>query len=112
VAEELVPVFRVADAPAAVDWYRRLGFVEVGRHRFEPGLPWYLFLHRGEVHLHLSEHTGDAPPGSLAYLYVDDLDAVAAEFAVAIEEQEWGRDLELTDPDGNRVRVGERSSGG
>jgi catechol 2,3-dioxygenase-like lactoylglutathione lyase family enzyme len=110
VAEELVPVFRVADADAALGWYQRLGFVEVGRHQFEPGFPWYVFVRRGDVHLHLSEHTGDAPPGSLAYLYVDDLDAVAEEFGVAIDEQEWGRDVELTDPDGNRVRVGEDRS--
>lgn len=101
-------MFRVADAPAALGWYRRLDFDEVGRHQFGPGFPWYLFLQRGDVHLHLSEHVGDAPSGSLAYLYVDDLDAVADEFGVAVDENEWGRDLELVDPDGNRIRVGER----
>lgn len=100
-------MFRVADADAVLGWYRRLGFEEIGRHQFEPGFPWYVFVRRGGVHLHLSEHTGDAPHRSLAYFYVDDLDAVAAEFGVAIDEQEWGRDLELTDPDGNRIRVGE-----
>lgn len=46
--EELVPVFRVADADTAVGWYRRLGFEEVGRHRFEPGLPWQVFVRRGD----------------------------------------------------------------
>jgi catechol 2,3-dioxygenase-like lactoylglutathione lyase family enzyme len=107
VPEELVPVFRVADVEATLDWYVRLGFTEVGRHQFEPGFPWYLFLQRGDVHLHLSEHTGDAPHRSLAYFYVEDLDAVAATFGVPVEVQEWGRDLELTDPDGNRIRVGE-----
>jgi catechol 2,3-dioxygenase-like lactoylglutathione lyase family enzyme len=112
VAEELVPVFRVADADEALGWYQRLGFVEVGRHRFGEGYPWYVFVQRGDLHLHLSEHTGDAPHRSLAYLYADDLDAVAAEFGVAIEEQEWGRDLELTDPDGNRIRVGEAKGAG
>jgi catechol 2,3-dioxygenase-like lactoylglutathione lyase family enzyme len=111
VAEELVPVFRVADADVAVEWYRRLGFDEVGRHQFEADFPWYVFLRRGDVHLHLSEHEGDAPHRSLAYFYVDDLDAVAAEFGAAIDVQEWGRDLELTDPDGNRIRVGERRTG-
>ena len=79
----------------------------MGRHQFEPDLPWYVFVRRGDVHLHLSEHEGDARPGALAYLYAEDLDAVAAEFGVAVDEQEWGRDLELTDPDGNRIRVGE-----
>lgn len=100
-------MFRVADADAVLGWYERLGFVEQGRHRFGEGFPWYVFVRRDDVHLHLSEHTGDAPTGSLAYLRVEDLDAVAAEFGVAIDDQEWGRDLELTDPDGNRIRVGE-----
>lgn len=108
VAEELVPVFRVADADAAATWYRRLGFEEVGRHRFGAGFPWYVFVCRGAVHLHLSEHEGDAPPGSLAYFYVDDVDAVAAEFGVAVEQQPWAREVALTDPDGNRLRIGQR----
>jgi catechol 2,3-dioxygenase-like lactoylglutathione lyase family enzyme len=111
VAEELVPVFRVADADAAVAWYDRLGFAEIGRHQFGPAFPWYVFVRRGSVHLHLSEHEGDAPPQSLAYFYVDDLDGVAATFGVPIDVQEWGRDLELTDPDGNRIRVGESRGG-
>jgi catechol 2,3-dioxygenase-like lactoylglutathione lyase family enzyme len=106
VAEELVPIFRVDDARAAVAWYQRLGFVSIGEHRFAPDLPPYVFLRRGSVHLHLSEHTGDAPPGSVAYFYVDDVDAIAGEFGVEPEPQPWGREIELTDPDGNRIRVG------
>ena len=65
-AEALVPIFRVADAHAAASWYARLGFDVLGEHQFEPGFPLYVFLRRGEVHLHLSEHTGDAPTGSVA----------------------------------------------
>jgi hypothetical protein len=40
------------------------------------------------------------------YLYVDDVDSVAAEFGVEIIEQPWAREISLTDPDGNRLRVG------
>jgi hypothetical protein len=105
-AEELVPIFRVADGYAAAEWYRRLGFAVVGEHRFTPELPLYLFLRRGDQHLHLSEHAGDARPGSLVYLYVDDVDAVAAEFGVEIVDQPWAREIQLTDADGNRLRVG------
>jgi catechol 2,3-dioxygenase-like lactoylglutathione lyase family enzyme len=104
--EELVPIFRVEDGRAAAAWYERLGFEVVGEHRFTPDLPLYLFLRRGEVHLHLSEHTGDAPTGSVAYFYVDDVDRVAEEFGVPVRRQPWGREVELTDPDGNRIRVG------
>ena len=69
-------------------------------------MPLYVFLRRGDVHLHLSEHTGDAPPGSLAYFYVDDVDALAADVGAVVEEVPWGRQFEVTDPYGNRVRVG------
>lgn len=105
-AEELVPIFRVADAQAAATWYATLGFVVVGEHRFAPELPLYLFLRRGEVHLHLSEHTGDAPPRSVAYFYVDDVDALAAAVDAEIETMPWAREFEATDPDGNRLRIG------
>lgn len=105
-AESLVPIFRVTDARDVTGWYGRLGFEVTGEHRFEPGLPRYIFLRRGDVHLHLSGHAGDAPPASVAYLYVDEVDAIAAEFAVPVESQPWGREIELTDPCGNRLRIG------
>jgi Glyoxalase superfamily protein len=104
--EELVPIFRVRDGYAAAAWYARLGFVVEGEHRFEPHLPLYLFLRRGEVRLHLSEHIGDARPCALVYFYVDDVDAVATEFDVVITRQPWAREVALTDPDGNRLRIG------
>jgi uncharacterized glyoxalase superfamily protein PhnB len=106
VAEQLVPIFRVESARDVLAWYRRLGFEVIGEHQFEPGLPLYVFLQRGEVHLHLSEHAGDAPPRSVAYLFVDDLDAMAAEFGVPVETQPWGQEIDLTDPCGNRLRIG------
>jgi catechol 2,3-dioxygenase-like lactoylglutathione lyase family enzyme len=105
-AEKLVPIFRVADGRAAAAWYERLGFRVVGEHRFAPDLPLYLFLQRGDEYLHLSEHTGDARPATLVYLYVDDVDAVAEEFGAEVIEQRWAREVHLTDPDGNRLRIG------
>ena len=105
-AEELVPIFRVVDGRATAEWYARLGFEVIGEHRFTPELPLYLFLRRGDIHLHLSEHLGDAPPHSVAYLYVDDVDALAAALGETVVVQPWGREVALTDPDGNRVRIG------
>ncbi len=109
-SEELVPIFRAADARLSAEWYGRWGFEVIGEHRFAPGLPLYLFLQRGAVHLHLSEHLGDAPPGSVAYFYVDDVESVAAEFGVATSAQPWADEVELVDPAGNRIRVGQRRS--
>ncbi|TDC39821.1 glyoxalase superfamily protein [Micromonospora sp. KC213] len=67
----------------------------------------YVSLVRGGIELHVSEHTGDARPGTLLYLYVADVDAAArACGGVPVGERDWGREFEVTDPDGNRVRVG------
>ncbi len=102
----MVPVFRVRDASESAKWYARLGFEVLGVHRFEPHMPAYMFLRRGDVHLHLSEHMGDAHPFALVYYYVDDVDWFANEFGVEVEDQPWARDIQLTDPDGNRLRIG------
>ncbi|MGW5641045.1 glyoxalase superfamily protein [Streptomyces sp. NPDC003832] len=104
--EEVIPILRVRDAAAAVAWYARLGFTRSWEHRFEPGLPVFTEVARGPVRLFLSEHEGDARPDTLVYLRLADLDAVAAEFGAVPEEAPWGRELELRDPDGNRLRVG------
>ncbi|MGV9273568.1 glyoxalase superfamily protein [Streptomyces griseosporeus] len=105
-AEEVIPVLRVRDAAETVRWYARLGFTQQWEHRFEPGLPVFTEVARGRIRVFLSEHEGDARPDTLVYLRVSDMDAVAAEFGVRVEEAPWGRELELRDPDGNRIRVG------
>lgn len=104
-AETLIPIFRVSDAKESAAWYQRLGFETVGEHRFAPNLPLFLFLERDGVRLYLSEHKGDAPKRSLAYFWVHNVDSIAAAFGVAVHPEPWGREAELTDPDGNRVRV-------
>jgi len=106
--ETVAPIMRISDIDRAVEWYARLGFRHVGQHRSEPHLPAYVFVARGDVWLHLSQNEGDAQPGSLIYVFVDDdLDAIAREFDTHVHDNDWGRDLELEDPDGNRIRVGE-----
>ena len=105
-SERVIPILRVADARRAVAWYERLGFSEQWEHRFEPGFPAFVCVDRGEVRLFLSEHEGDARPDTLVYLFVDDVDAIAAEFAVEPENAPWAREIELRDPDGNRLRIG------
>ncbi len=105
-AEDVIPVLRVSDAPAAAGWYGRLGFREQWRHQFEPGLPWFISIHRGPLQIYLSEHTGDARPDTLVHLDVREVDDVAAEFGVAVDEDGLaGREIALTDPDGNRLRI-------
>lgn len=106
IREEIVPVLRVQDASLATAWYRRLGFVKEWEHQFEPGFPWFVALTRGDVRLYLSEHEGDAQPGACVHLFIADIETIAEEFAVAIDEQGLaGRECGLLDPDGNQIRV-------
>lgn len=104
--EEIIPIFHVKDAGAAVDWYERLGFVKQWEHRFQLDFPAFVEVARGRVRIFLSEHEGDARPNTLIYLWVRDVDAVAVEFGVQVREVPWAREIELQDPDGNRLRVG------
>ena len=106
--EQVIPVLRADDAERAVAWYRRLGFTKTGEHRFDPGFPAFVSVDRGPLRLFLSEHEGDARPDTLVYMFVDDVDAIAAEFGVEVEEAPWAREIELRDPDGNRLRIGTR----
>jgi catechol 2,3-dioxygenase-like lactoylglutathione lyase family enzyme len=107
-AEQIVPIFKVADAIRTAEWYARLGFETEFVHRYSEEFPAYVGLSRKGLALHLSEHAGDATPDSLVYLFVDDVDAVAAEFGVEVADEQWAREIQLTDPDGNRLRIGTR----
>jgi catechol 2,3-dioxygenase-like lactoylglutathione lyase family enzyme len=109
--EEVVPVLRVEDATRAVEWYGRLGFEKEWEHQFEPGFPWFVSVARGNVRLYLSEHEGDAHPDTLIHLYVKDIDAVSAEFGIAVDEDGLaGRECHVVDQDGNRLRIATRRS--
>ena len=109
--EEVIPVLRVSDASRAVAWFARLGYDQEWEHTFEPGFPVFTSMtRRGAARLFLSEHTGDARPGTLIHLRVDDLDEVAHEFGVDVLDKPWGREVHLTDPDGNRLRVGDTAT--
>jgi hypothetical protein len=64
-------------------------------------------IRAGDLWIFLSEHRGDASPDTPVYLHVDDVDAVAGALGVPAGDRPWGmREVHLTDPDGNRVRVG------
>lgn len=106
-ADAVIPVLRCADVDAGVAWYDRVGFVEEWRHQFEPGLPRFVAVRRGDITLFLSEHEGDAPPASLVWLRLEGFEALPmAELGGELLAQPWGPELHLTDPDGNRLRIG------
>jgi catechol 2,3-dioxygenase-like lactoylglutathione lyase family enzyme len=104
-----VPILRVTDVERALGWWGRLGFAEEFRHQFEADLPRFVGIRRDECLIYLSEHQGDASAPGLIYLWLDNVDAVAAEFGATIDDMPWARDCEITDPDGNRVRAATRT---
>lgn len=114
-----VPILRIFDEAKAREFYVDfLGFRVDWEHRFEDGLPLYLQVSRGDCCLHLSEHHGDATPGSALRIPVQDLDALHAELTArryknarpGIEQQPWGRELKVMDPFGTRLVFAEASS--
>lgn len=107
-----IPILRTFDEAKAREFYVGfLGFALDWEHRFEPGLPLYCQVSREGCRLHLSEHHGDATPGSALRIEVDDLDRLHAELAASqykyarpgIQQQPWGRDMSVSDPFGNRL---------
>lgn len=109
-AEQLVPIMKVTDADRAVEWYGRLGFAKEFEHRFSADFPAYVGITSEGAAIHLSEHMGDATPDTLLYYWVDDVDRIASDFGVSVQDAPWAREIELTDPDGNRIRIGTRKS--
>lgn len=108
----IIPILRVFDAAKAREFYLDfLGFRADFEHRFERGLPLYMQVSRDECVLHLSEHHGDATPGSALRIATDGLDALHAELSAkefkharpGLESQPWGRDMSVSDPFGNRL---------
>ncbi len=110
--QRVTPFLRCEDALATADWYARLGFEVRDVYHPRPDDPRFVALRAGERWLFLSEHTGDASPDTLIYLHVEDVDGVADAFGTEAADMPWGmREVHLTDPAGNRVRVGWRSAG-
>ena len=110
----VTPVLRSFDEARARAFYIDfLGFEEVFAHRFEPALPLYLGVRQGACVLHLSEHYGDATPGSAVRLELDDVAAYAATLGVKAfgnarpgepEATPWGsREVTVSNPAGNRL---------
>lgn len=115
-----IPILRIFDEAKAREFYLDfLGFSMDWEHRFGPGFPLYAQVSRSGLILHLSEHHGDASPGSTAFVWMDGIDAFRTELIArsytyskpGIQENgPGGRTLEVPDPFGNRIRFCEKRS--
>jgi len=108
-----IPILRSFDETKAREFYIDfLGFEVLFEHRFEPGTPLYLGVIKDNCALHISEHHGDACPGSAIRIEVADVDAYCKQLnekryknaRPGVQEQPWGyRDMSINDPAGNRL---------
>jgi catechol 2,3-dioxygenase-like lactoylglutathione lyase family enzyme len=115
--EKIIPVLRIFSVEKAREFY--LGFLGLSvdwEHRFEPDAPLYMQISRHDLVLHLSEHHGDGCPGAVVFVRMMGLKEFHREIIAKgyrymrpdIQEMEWGRELTVTDPFGNRIRFNER----
>ena len=108
-----IPILRIFDEDKAREFYLDyLGFEIDFEHRHEDGMPLYMGVSKGECTLHLSEHYGDATPGSSVRIDHGELDIYLKElddkqykyYRPSIEKMPWGtRDMTILDPFGNRL---------
>ena len=113
----VAPILRSRDLAATSAFFERLGFSQTGLWPDE-----YLIVMRGEVGLHFF-HSPEVDPWSSdagCYLYVEDADALFAEFERLglptsgiprlqgpPKDSDYGlREFAPVDPDGNLLRIG------
>lgn len=114
---EAIPILRIFDEAKAREFYCGfLGFEVVFEHRFGPNMPLYMEVQRAGLRLHLSEHHGDATPGSTVFVPMAGVHALQRELAAkdyrygrpGVESEPWGDVMQVHDPFGNRLRFCER----
>lgn len=111
--DQTIPILRSFDETAARAFYIDFLSFEIDfEHRFEADLPLYLGIRRDDCVLHISEHHGDATPGSAVRIEVDDVHAYCRELndkryknaRPGVQRQPWGYDdMTVTDPAGNKL---------
>ena len=108
-----IPIIRIFSEDQAKAFYLDfLGFKVGWEHRFEADFPLYAQIERSDLKLHLSEHHGDATPGSAVFvpmknivMFHQELTAKNYKYAKpVIQDLPWGRTMEVIDPFGNKLR--------
>ena len=112
-----IPILRIFDVVKAkefyVDW---LGFTIEWEHQFEDNMPYYICVSKDDIQLHLSEHHGDATPGSKVFITCNEIEKYHAElqsrpykyYRPGLEKTFYGSlCIDVHDPFGNRLSFNE-----
>lgn len=102
-----IPILCSTDLDRTIDYYRSLGLQVVERHDS------YLVMHAGAAELHFTSEPVTSAPGQ-AFLHVPDAAKMWKQLQIhglagigPVQDQPTGlREFVVTDPDGNRIRVG------
>lgn len=108
-----VPILRIFSVEKAKEFYCDfLGFKVDWEHTFEPGMPVYMEVSRGDLRLHLSEHHGDGSPGAHIHVEMTGVDDFHREVSgkgykflrPGVHDEFYGaRAVHVIDPFGNRI---------
>lgn len=117
--QRTIPILRIFSVEKAREFYVGfLGFTVDWEHHFGENTPAYLQLSRAGLTLHLTEHHGDACPGSTVFVWMTGIEEFHREIAgrgykylrPGIETTFFNsRSVEVIDPFGNRIRFNEDS---
>jgi catechol 2,3-dioxygenase-like lactoylglutathione lyase family enzyme len=115
--QKTIPILRIFDVAKAkefyIDW---LGFKIEFEHQFEVNTPFYIGISRDNIQIHLSEHHGDATPGSKVFIVCDEIQKIHEElqsrpykyYRPGLGETFYGTlELAVQDPFGNRLSFNE-----
>jgi uncharacterized glyoxalase superfamily protein PhnB len=115
--QKTIPILRIFDVAKAKEFYVGfLGFAVDWEHHFEENTPAYLQVSRNGLTLHLSEHHGDACPGSTVFVWMTGIEDFHQEITSkgykylrpGIETTFYNAQcVQVIDPFGNRLRFNE-----
>jgi uncharacterized glyoxalase superfamily protein PhnB len=115
---QTIPIVRIFDVAKAKDFYAGfLGFTIDWEHHFAENTPAYIQVSRAGLTLHLSEHHGDACPGSTVFVWMQGIEDFHREITSkgykylrpGLETTFYdSKCVEVIDPFGNRIRFNER----
>ncbi len=114
---DVIPILRIFDVEKAKEFYVGfLGFTIDWEHRFGDDFPLYAQVSRADIKLHLSEHHGDASPGSTVFVWMRGIadyhreltDKQYRYYRPGLEDAVWdAKVMQVADPFGNRLRFSE-----
>ena len=120
--EVAIPILRIFSVEKAKEFYVDfLGFKIDWEHRFGDNFPLYAQVSRLGLKLHLSEHHGDASPGSTVFIWRRGIADYHCEllakdyryYKPGLEDAPWdAMVIQVGDPFGNKLRFSESNTPG